>query len=76
VWSAMTSRRSKAGLPRGAAGRGPHQERGEGSELVLRSRLDLAMEASAVEVKGRALVLLLAVEEKGQLATLISGCSG
>jgi hypothetical protein len=47
-----------------------------GSELVLRSRLDLAMEASTVEVKGRALVLLLAVEEKGRLATLISGCSG
>jgi hypothetical protein len=33
VWSAMTSRRSKAGLPRGAAGRGPHQERGEGQRV-------------------------------------------
>jgi hypothetical protein len=40
---------------------------------VLRSKRDLAVKAGTVKVEGRALVLLLAVEERGRLATLISG---
>jgi hypothetical protein len=55
----------QGGAPRGAAGRGPRQERGEGSEPVLRSGRDSAMEAGTIEVEGRALVLLLVVEERG-----------
>jgi hypothetical protein len=75
-WSAMTAWRSKAGLRRGGSREGPRQERGEGSEPVLKSRHDLTMEASVVKVKGQALVLHLAVEERGRLVTLISGGSG